>query len=123
MDYLNALLAVLDKIQGLPAVALVCASCIVVGYVLRFIKAFPNNAIPVVVILWGAVAMMLLADPRATNMPLRIWAMRNLLVGLAIGFLAWMLHYWVLSWIEDYIAKKFPKTPPPADPSGQISAT
>lgn len=108
MDYLNDLLTGLDKIQGLSAVALVCFGCVVVGYVLRFIKSFPNDGIPVVVILFGAVAMLALADPRASAMPARIWTVRNLFVGLIIGFVAWMLHKIVLSRIEDYIAKRFP---------------
>ena len=108
LDYLNQLLQGLDKIQGLSAVALVCFSCVVIGYVLRFIKAFPNDGIPVVVILWGAVAMLMLADPRPTDMPARIWTVRNLFVGLIIGFVAWLLHKVVLSKLEDYIATKFP---------------
>src|SRR6266576_2651788 len=84
IDYLNQLLQWLDKIQGLSAVALVFLSCIVVGYALRFIKRFPNDGIPVVVILWGALAMLIIADLRASTMPARIWTTRNLLVGLII---------------------------------------
>jgi len=108
MEWLNDILSGLDKVQGLSAAALVCFTCIVVGYVLRFIKAFPNNGIPVVVILWGALFMLFLADPRANNMPQRIWVVRNLCVGLIIGFIAWMLHKIVLSKIEEYVAKRFP---------------
>lgn len=107
LDKLNDVLSILDRIQGLPAAALVLFGCIVIGYVLRFIKAFPNNAIPVVVILSGSVLMLILADPRATAMPARIWTMRNLLVGLIIGFAAWMLHYYALAKIEDWIGSKF----------------
>jgi len=108
MEWLNDLLSGLDKIQGLSAVALVCFTCVVVGYALRFIKAFPNDGIPVVVILWGALMMLLLADPRPTTMPARIWTVRNLGVGLIVGFVAWLLHKVVLSKIEDYISSKFP---------------
>src|SRR5262249_39399457 len=106
MDWLNQLLSALDKIQGLPAAALVCFGCIVFGYILRFIKPFPNQGIPVAVILTGAVGMLLLADPRASSMPARIWTMRNLLVGLIIGFVAWMLHKFVLTRVEKWIASK-----------------
>lgn len=131
MDWINDLLSSLDKIQGLSAAALVCFTCIVVGYALRFIKRFPNDGIPVVVILWGGMAMLLLADPRASTMPARIWTMRNLCIGLVIGFVAWLLHKIVLSRIEDFIASKFPDLndtaffqrkanstgqPPPTDP-------
>lgn len=108
MDYLNDLLQWLDKIQGLSAGALVLFSAIVVGYALRFIKAFPNQGIPVVVILWSAVAMLIIADPRATTMPARVWTMRNLLAGLILGLVAWLLHNIVLSRFEDWLASKFP---------------
>lgn len=107
-DYLNNLLQILDKVQGMSAAALVCVSCIVVGYVLRFIKKFPNDGIPVVVILWGAVAMLFIADPHPPATTMRVWTVRNFLVGLTIGLIAWMLHKFVLSWVEDYLAKKFP---------------
>lgn len=107
METLNTILSALDKIQGLSAVALVFFSCIVIGYVLRFVKAFPNNAIPVVVILWGALAMLFIADPRATTMAARIWTARNVFVGLIIGFVAWITHKIILSRIEDVIASKF----------------
>jgi len=126
IDYLNQLLQWLDKIQGLSAVALVFLSCIVVGYALRFIKRFPNDGIPVVVILWGALAMLIIADPRASTMPARIWTTRNLLVGLIIGLAAWMAHNFILAKLEDFIAKKIPslgdtaffnrKPAPPSDP-------
>lgn len=106
MDTLNSILQMLDKVQGLSAVALVFLSCIVVGYVFRFIKAFPNEGIPVVVILWGALAMLVIADPRANNMPARIWTARNLFVGLIIGCVAWFTHKILISRLEDFIASK-----------------
>jgi len=108
IETLNDLLQWLDKIQGLSAGALVLLSCVVLGYVLRFIKKFPNDGIPVVVILWGAVAMLMLADPRATSMPARVWTLRNLIIGLVIGLLAWFIHNFALKKLEDFIASKFP---------------
>lgn len=107
METLNSILQLLDKVQGMSAVALVCFSCIVVGYVLRFFKSFPNDGIPVTVILWGAVAMLVIADPHPSAVSLRIWTARNFMVGIIIGFIAWMLHKIVLSKIEDFIAKRF----------------
>jgi hypothetical protein len=106
MDSLNSLLTNLDKIQGLSAVALVFFSCIAVGYALRFIKQFPNEGIPVVVILWGALAMMLVADARPTIMPARIWTTRNLLVGLVIGAAAWFAHKLIITRIESFFGAK-----------------
>lgn len=130
METLNSLLLWLDKIQGLSAVALVFFSCIVVGYVFRFIKSFPNNGIPVVVILWGALLMMFIADPRAASMPARVWTARNISVGLIIGTVAWISHKIILSRLEDFLISKFnlgnttffsksdvsPDDPKPVDP-------
>ena len=107
MDTINTALQYLDKIQGLSAVALVFLSCIVIGYVLRLIKSFPNEGIPVVVILWGALVMLFIADPRATTMPARVWTVRNILVGLIIGMAAWVSHKMVLSYLEDFLIAKF----------------
>lgn len=107
METINSLLKALDKVQGLSAVALVFLSCIVVGYVFRFIKSFPNEGIPVVVILWGALAMLVIADPRANDMPARIWTARNLFVGLIIGAGAWFSHKLLISRLEDFLMAKF----------------
>lgn len=85
---------------------MVLGCCIVVGYILRFIKAFPNDGIPVVVILTGALAMMMLADPRPTTMTARIWTTRNLIVGLIIGFIAWIMHKTIISKLETYLMQK-----------------
>jgi hypothetical protein len=119
MDQLENLLKVLDKIQGLSAVALVCFTCIVVGYALKFVKSFPNNAIPLVVIMWGAVAMLFLADPRPTTMSPRIWTARNFSVGLLIGALAWGIHYWALSYLETWIKGLLPRAKPVDTPPEQ----
>lgn len=108
MNTINELLQWLDRIQGLSAAALIFMSCIVVGYALRFVKRFPNDGIPVVVILWGAVAMLIIADPRASSMPARIWTMRNLAVGLIIGLVAWLIHNKLLSRAEDWLLSKLP---------------
>lgn len=109
-ESIDKALSVLNQIQGLPAVALVFVSCIVIGYAWKFIPAkwFPNEAIPVIVILWGAFCQSMLADARVSSMPLRVWIVRNVLVGLAIGFIAWMTHNLILSKIEDWLSAKFP---------------
>lgn len=97
----------LVKIQSWPNVALVFALVIIVGYCFRFWKNFPNEAIPVIVILTGAVGMMLLAEACPPNLKPRIWHAKNAIVGLIIGFLAWMAHNLVVSKVEDWLATKF----------------
>lgn len=127
MNQIDQAIGWLNQLYGLPAAALVLISCLAVGYVLRFIKRFPNDGIPVAVVLWGAVAMTLVADSRATSMSLRVWIVRNVLVGLAIGFISWLVHNLLLSKVEDWLASKFPEkaqdttffakpAPPPQDP-------
>jgi hypothetical protein len=108
METINNVLSWLDKIQGLSAVGLTCAACIAIGYVLKMWNKFPNNLIPVFVIAFGGFALMIIADARPTTMPARIWVFRNLFVGWIIGFVAWQFHYWVLSYIEDYLVKLKP---------------
>lgn len=100
-SYIDQAVDLLQKLNGLPAIALVAISCLVVGYVLRFIKKFPNDAIPVVVTIWG-MWYAVVADANNT-IPLRVWTVRNLLIGLVVGFLAWLFHNLILSKIEDKI--------------------
>ena len=97
----------LASIQSWPSVALVFGLVIVVGYCFRFWKSFPNEAIPAIVILTGAIGMMLLAEEHPKDIPARIWHTKNFIVGIIIGFLAWMAHNLVVSKIEDYLAAKF----------------
>lgn len=106
-DYIDKTIGLLNQLYGLPAVALVLGSCIVLGYVLRFIKAFPNDGIPVAVILWGGIVMSLVADSRASSMPIRVWVVRNILVGMIIGLGAWLVHKALLSRVENWLANKF----------------
>lgn len=109
MDSIESILGYLDKLQALPSIALVFASCLVMGYVWRFIKLkwFPNDAIPAMVILWGAIAYCVVADPAADGIHLRVWLMRNLMIGACDGFFAWLTHFIVLKRIEDFIGEKF----------------
>lgn len=98
----------LTKIQSWPSVALVFALVIIAGYCFRFWKSFPNEAIPTVVILLGAVCMMLLSDATPDKISARVWHTRNFIIGLTIGFIAWIVHNVVISRIEDYLSLKFP---------------
>lgn len=91
----------LGKLNGAPSLLLILFSCIGVGYGLRWIKRFPNNAIPIVVILWGGLFNLLIAD--TASIALRIWLGRNLLVGLIVGVASWALHMTLLKKLE----KKF----------------
>lgn len=106
----------LDKLQGLPAVTLVFFSCIVTGYVWRLIpwKWFNNDVTPIAVINWGVIAMCVIAETRQDGQPVRIWIIRNMMIGGIVGLAAWMTHALVIKRIEYFISSKLP-TPPVTD--------
>lgn len=90
-------------LYGLGGAALTGISSIVVGYVFRSIKRFPNSAIPVVVVIYAGFANPFLADPYAPPQTMRLWLAKNAVVGIIMGFLAWKLHKNVLQKWEDKI--------------------
>jgi hypothetical protein len=94
--------SMVDRLYSLPVGVLVMLLCIVAGYIFRCVKRFPNEAIPVAVILLGGVVAPILA-PIDTAMTLREWLAKNAIVGLVIGFAAWMLHNLVISRVEDWV--------------------
>lgn len=111
METLDKILSYLNRIEGLPGVALVFLSCIIAGYVWRCIpwKWFPNSVIPIIVILWGAFAQSFMADARASAMPFRVWFLRNVIVGSVIGFIAWLTHNLILTKVEDWLLGQVPR--------------
>lgn len=110
LDQFDSFLKILDKIQGLSAVALVFFLCLAVGYAWRSIKFkwFPNDAIPMVVMGTGSLVMSFIASGRPNDMPSHVWVVRNLVVGFIIGALAWLVHNYALSKLENWLASKFP---------------
>lgn len=111
LDSINDLLSTLDKLQGLPAAGLVFVLCLAVGYAWRGLKFswFPNDAIPLVVMITGALFMMFIADGRPTTMPHHVWTARNLAVGFIIGAIAWAVHNYVIAkFIEPWLVSKIP---------------
>lgn len=107
MQTINDLFGLLDKIQGWGIPPIVVAVCIIFGYILKCIKKFPNDAIPLVVIIAGAIGMLILSPPTPQGSVVRAWHFRNFSIGLIFGFVAWMIHNIMLSRIEDYLSTKF----------------
>lgn len=97
----------IEHVNRLSASALTVCVCISAGYALRFIKKFPNDGIPLAVILTGGIMMMLLADARVETISIRLWIARSISVGLVLGTLSWFLHKLIISKLEDYLAVKF----------------
>lgn len=131
MDTANQILTfitdLLGKLYGAPGAVLCLLASLGFGWLLKGAKKFPNDAIPYVVVLFACVLNMVLADPRADTLPLRLWVAKNFAVGLIIGVIAWQLHHRWLRQIEDKIPflkgwlasgdTKFLKNPnpPPSD--------
>lgn len=101
---LDRLVDLLHQLYGLPADLLVGLLCIVVGYVLRLIKSFPNNAIPLCCVILGAVFLPIIEEPCPAGTTLIAWRVRNVIIGMIIGCAAWLFHRLVLKRVED----KFP---------------
>ena len=101
---MNSILDSLGSLYGLPGYALVALSCIVLGYVLRALRFFPNQGIPLACVLWAMVLNPLLANGRTAADSPRVWLLKNILIGMIVGFLAWILHKLILRRFEDKIA-------------------
>lgn len=103
MTMVETIVGLLNKVHGASAGGLVCLSCIALGYILRFIKPFPPDGIPVAMVLWGAIVMSVIADSRPTTMSLRVWVVRNVLVGMVIGMVAWIVQKVLLNRLENWV--------------------
>lgn len=112
LDHITDLLG---PLYNLPSGTLVALTCLIFGYVLRYFRSFPNNAIPLAVILWGAVWFPVLCSFDGKT-PIRVWIIRNVFIGLVIGFISWMLHNKFLSKVEDWLASRSSEPPPTTPP-------
>ena len=108
---MNTLIEFNDKLMGAPSGVLVFLFCIGIGYGLKMLKKFPNDGIPVAVMLVGCIAFAVLA-PSDPKVELRIWIGRSVIIGWVIGTAAWLFHKFVLKhaerWLVDKIVSKFP---------------
>jgi uncharacterized membrane protein len=91
-DSVNVLTDLLfGSLYSLPGYVLVGFSCIVVGYIFKMIKRFPNDGIPAICVAWG-----MLLNPIIATAPdkvvVRIWLTTHILVGMVVGFIAWVVH-------------------------------
>jgi hypothetical protein len=100
---MNDLVSWLGKLYGLPGYVLVALSCIVLGYILRAARSFPNGAIPLACVLWAATLTPILSDATPAGVSHTEWRLRCALIGMVVGFCAWVFHRAVLSRFEDRI--------------------
>lgn len=101
MDWLQQQM---DRLSGAPGWVLVGIACLIVGLTLKRIRSFPNSAIPCVVLLVGMLGNSLLAAEEPKGITHRAWLVRQIIIGLVIGFSAWGFHRIVLK----KLAERFP---------------
>lgn len=109
---LQHVIDMLQKLNGAPALLLVGLVCIITGYALKWVKKFPNEGIPLAVIFMGGVVYPFVADAN-NDIPLRVWIIRNAMIGLVVGFVAWLVHNKFISKIEDRITGRISVSNPP----------
>lgn len=87
------------RLAGAPSGLLVFALCIATGYVWKAIRICPNRFTPLAVMIFGLIYNLVLnwkSDER----------LRFALIGLIIGFLAWIFHRLLLKKLEDKLGVK-----------------
>jgi len=79
-----------DVLMGAPIGVLIFIFCIVASYMLVWIPAINNKWIPGIILAIGIGGFML-AAPRG-ELPLRIWVVKNFIMGFIIAGAAWFIH-------------------------------
>ena len=101
---MNEITSYIKQAQNMPGWALAALFVIALGYVLRRIKSFPNDGIPAICLLVGAILTLLLAPPAPAEFKAFQWRLTNFIIGGVVGLLGWQLHAQILKRLED----KFP---------------
>lgn len=110
----------INKLYGAPVWLLVVCLSIVVGYLLKAWKRYPNNFIPHAVVTVSAITNTVLMMPmRQPKQPLGAYILTQLIVGCVVGFCAWTFHRFVLKRVES----KFPWVQQAAQESGLDTAS
>lgn len=114
----------LKALQDLPIGLLILLSCIVLGFALKRWPSFNNQFIPLAVIGWAVVLCVVTSGGAPAGLGLVTWKIRNGLVGMALGFIAWGLHYFFLyryedkwPWLRRFLNGEDPTNNPPAPPA------
>jgi len=101
---MNELIELNAKLLDLPAGVLVALFSITIGYVLKSAQFFPNNRIPVVVVVIASIMFPILqfcAYAAKGDYDLWLWVPKNFVVGAIIGFIAWAFHAQILKRFVD----------------------
>lgn len=102
--YWNGLVEWDARLAGAPGGVLVFLACLAVGYLLRIVRPFPNRFIPLSVTIAGAIAYSLVTWVSGQAGP--VWV-RACLIGLVIGFVAWLCHRLLIKHLENFLKRRF----------------
>ena len=86
---------------------LVLLLCFVVGAVVKTISQIPNEAIPCIVVLSGALSMVVIDNHHTPELSLGAEKFAAGAVGAIIGFLAWLVHRYFWKPILNKIIARF----------------
>lgn len=95
---------IVDAISGWPGWLLVAAAALAIGYALRNWKTFPNQLIPGFIMFFTSAVYPVLQGGEPGEPGWIKWTMKNALIGLLIGFIAWRVHNQGLKRLE----KRYP---------------
>jgi len=98
-QWLDAFNLLIKSLHSAPTYAVFC-SCVVVGYVFRCIKSFPNGGIPALVVSWGALANTIMSNEHGPSLTLSQERFLAGMIGMVIGLLAWLFHKKLLKKLE-----------------------
>ena len=85
-----------DAALGLPALPLVVAGCVAIGYAAKLMQWVPNRIIPTVVFVYGVLANLGIQPPTTVAL-----GVRAVILGIMAGAVSIILHRkWLRSWID-----------------------
>ena len=96
VPYLDQVLKVNDALLGLPALPLVAVLAIAIGYVLKFLPFYPNNYVPIGVIVGAMLANVLIALSDGSGN-----YVRAVIFGIIVGVASIAIHRkWLKDWLD-----------------------
>jgi hypothetical protein len=120
---------VVKSIKTLSPELLCIAGLIIMGYIIKLVPWIHSKLLPGICILLGPLVYVFLINPEPGSVPpnIRNPMVYQLLIGLLLGSLAWIIHDKILNRLEDWLAAKYPwigkilgTEPPKKEPEHQM---
>lgn len=112
---------IVNQLTGAPSGVLVVVGTIAVGYMLKLVKRFPNDLIPVATFVVSVAGMIFIGETGLVDgKNVRHPEVRLGFTGVATWLIAWLIHAQVLSRLEDKLGL-FSKPAQPESPANSGS--